>query len=110
MVTIIASDEQKNSAVIAASTSAQIQFDLTKIKQLGAPLDQQHYNGCFIVNNHSGTIKITIGKDIQLISSGDAFEWGYFNQVKFNTALITEMGGLAQIDIDDVTLQAKRFK
>jgi len=110
MATIVASDNLSNTAVIAASGTGQIQTDISILKGLGAPENEQYWNALFLVNNHTATIRVVVGKDTQLISAGDAYEWDIDNSVKYTTIIITEMGGLAQIDIGDIVAQVKRFK
>ena len=108
MTIIIASDNLSNTAIILASGKGQVETGTSILKDLGAPEDKQYWNNAFIVNNHTATIKVGIGKDTQLISAGDAYSWDVDNEVLFTTIFIEEMGTLAQIDIGDVIVQVKR--
>ena len=107
---IKASIKGTNTAVIALSGTGYINLDTTPLTALGLWGAGLYYNSLELYNNHTAAINVRVGNDEVYIAAGDGYAWDIFNQVFFTRIIITELGGAAQIDIDDIKYVARRLK
>jgi len=110
MGVVISSDNGSNTVEIPISSVGTLPIDNEKLKGIGLIQNLQYWNYAFIINNHSAAIKVIIGKDVQYIAMGDAFEWGQDKRVVFDSIVIEEVGAVAKIDVGDIIYNIARLR